>query len=114
MPPAALAPLSYEAWIVRRTSTNGLRVLYAAVAAGPGDVLVPLPWPDVRLLDENPSWALAWKLDALVTPWRHQHSRRALPALDTALAEVEKRKLPAVTSGGRVVARAELPAGLTD
>jgi hypothetical protein len=114
MPPPVLAPLSYEAWVVRRTSANGLRVLYAAVAAGPGDVLVPLPWPEVRLLDENPSWALVWKLDVLVTQWRHQHSRRPFPAQDTALVEVEKRKPPAVVSGGRVVARAELPAGLTD
>ena len=48
-----LAALSYEAWIVRRTSADGLRILYTAVALGAGEVLVPLPWPEARLLEED-------------------------------------------------------------
>lgn len=68
----SLAELPYEAWVVRRTSTNGLRVLLAASAHGPDDVIIPLPWPasDVRLLDEQPTRSAVWALwDAVLQHW---------------------------------------------
>jgi hypothetical protein len=67
--PSPLAELRYESWIVRRTSTSALHVLHAAVARGPSEVLVPLPWPEARLLDEAPTRAPFWTLWDFVVPW---------------------------------------------
>ncbi|MFT3775168.1 MAG: hypothetical protein QM820_58215 [Minicystis sp.] len=69
----SLAPLTYQAFILRRTSANGLRVSHFAVARGPGEVLVPLPW-EARLADETPDRAHVWALwDQAVSRWQFQH-----------------------------------------
>jgi hypothetical protein len=61
--------LAYESWLIRRMPNNSLRVLYAAVARGPAAVLVPLPWGEVRILDEVHDRTAFWRLYAIVVPW---------------------------------------------
>lgn len=106
----ALPQLSYEAWIVRRTSANALHVLHAAVADGPGEVLVPLPWPEVRLLDEAPDrvpFSQLWPVSVSMWQERYRHLH-GIPKPPPKVAD------DAGERGARLLSREALPEALAE
>lgn len=120
---AALTELPYEAWIVRRTAANSLHVLHAAVAAGPGEVVIPLPWPEARLLDETPGhdgpasgplqapnrapFSRLWPV--AVSMWKERHRiRNEIPYPPPSVEDDEGER------GVRLVSRDGLPEALAE
>ena len=80
--------LAYESWLIRRLPNNSLRVLYAAVARGPAAVLVPLPWSEVRILDEVHDRTAFSKLWSITLPLWETAFRKSHPcSLPKEMAE---------------------------
>ena len=105
--------LAYESWLIRRLPNNSLRVLYAAVARGPAAVLVPLPWSEVRILDEVHDRTAFWKLWEIGSTWPYPEFAVAASRGERHTSPMGSRR-PGATGerGVRLLARDELPVEL--